>query len=94
MNEKYIPMSSYQKNNSSVMPSFNNNKQMNYKKMLKQEKEKQKYKDYMKQKRTQQIKNTIDNAKYTSYKTKQVTSNFKSKLKSLFKPKVGYEKQF
>ena len=35
-----------------MMPSFNNNQPRNYKQMLKQAKQKQEYKSYIKQQRT------------------------------------------
>ena len=81
---------------SSMLPSFNNQQPKNYNQLLAQEKAKQKYKDYMKQKRTQQINNVINNTRRITNTTKQASSNFLSKAKSLLnKPKkVGYEKQF
>ncbi len=79
-----------------MMPSFNNSQPRNYKQMLKQAKQKQEYKSYVRQQRTQKIGNAYNTAKGTAQITKQASSNLFNKVKQLYnkRKRVGYQKQY
>jgi len=79
-----------------MMPSFNNSQPRNYKQMLKQAKQKQEYKSYVSQQRTQKIGNVYGAAKGSVQLTKQAGSNLFDKAKKLYnkRKRVGYQKQY
>jgi len=79
-----------------MMPSFNNSQPRNYKQMLKQAKQKQEYKSYVRQQRTQKIGNVYGAAKGSVQLTKQAGSNLFDKAKKLYnkRKRVGYQKQY
>ena len=88
--------SNSQSQGTGMMPSFNNSQPRNYKQMLKQAKQKQEYKSYIKQQRTQKIGHAYNTAKGTAQITKQASSNLFNKVKQLYnkRKRVGYQKQY
>ena len=82
--------------NQGTMLKFNSIQPRNYKQMLKQAKQKQAYKSYIKQQRTQKIGNAYNAAKGTAQITKQASSNLFDKAKQLYnkRKRVGYQKQY
>ena len=78
------------------MPQFGSMQPRNYKQMLKQAKQKQEYKSYIKQQRTQKIGHAYNTAKGTAQITKQASSNLFNKVKQLYnkRKRVGYQKQY
>ena len=88
--------SNSQSQGTGMMPSFNNSQPRNYKQMLKQAKQKQEYKSYVRQQRTQKIGNVYGAAKGSVQLTKQAGSNLFDKAKKLYnkRKRVGYQKQY
>lgn len=88
--------SNSQSQGTGMMPSFNNSQPRNYKQMLKQAKQKQEYKSYVRQQRTQKIGNAYGAAKGSVQLTKQAGSNLFDKAKKLYnkRKRVGYQKQY
>ena len=82
--------------NQGTMLKFNSIQPKNYKQMLKQAKQKQAYKSYIKQQRTQKIGHAYNAAKGTAQITKQASSNLFNKAKQLYnkRKRVGYQKQY
>ena len=82
--------------NQGTMLKFNSIQPKNYKQMLKQAKQKQEYKSYIKQQRTQKIGHAYNTAKGTAQITKQASSNLFNKVKQLYnkRKRVGYQKQY
>jgi len=82
--------------NQGTMLKFNSIQPKNYKQMLKQAKQKQAYKSYIKQQRTQKIGHAYNAAKGTAQITKQTSSNLFNKVKQLYnkRKRVGYQKQY
>ena len=82
--------------NQGTMLKFNSIQPKNYKQMLKQAKQKQAYKSYIKQQRTQKIGHAYNTAKGTAQITKQASSNLFNKVKQLYnkRKRVGYQKQY
>ena len=82
--------------NQGTMLKFNSIQPKNYKQMLKQAKQKQEYKSYIKQQRTQKIGHAYNTAKGTAQITKQASSNLFDKAKQLYnkRKRVGYQKQY
>jgi len=82
--------------NQGTMLKFNSTQPKNYKQMLKQAKQKQEYKSYIKQQRTQKIGHAYNAAKGSVQLTKQASSNLFDKAKQLYnkRKRVGYKKQY
>ena len=82
--------------NQGTMLKFNSIQPKNYKQMLKQAKQKQEYKSYIKQQRTQKIGHAYNTVKGTAQITKQASSNLFNKVKQLYnkRKRVGYQKQY
>ena len=82
--------------NQGTMLKFNSIQPKNYEQMLKQAKQKQEYKSYIKQQRTQKIGNAYNAAKGTAQITKQASSNLFDKVKRIYnkRNRVGYQKQY
>ena len=77
------------------MPQFGSMQPRNYKQMLKQAKQKQEYKSYVRQQRTQKIGNAYNTAKQSVQITKTAGSNLFDKAKQLYnkQKRVGYQKR-
>ena len=78
------------------MPQFGSMQPRNYKQMLKQAKQKQAYKSYVRQQRTQKIGNVYGAAKGSVQLTKRAGSSLFDKAKQLYnkRKRVGYQKQY
>lgn len=89
MDKDYKPTKLFQQGtNYSVMPMLGSNQlNTNYKKMLKQAKQKKEYQDYIRQQRTQKIKNAYGTARQATSITKQAGSKLFEKAKTLYNKK-------